>query len=78
MPLGQSQAFSLSERILTTVPRMFDAEEIFCAGDAIGPNSACHGDSGGPVFKYVDSSASNPYYQLVANLLYILLNFFSH
>ena len=51
MPLGQSQAFSLSERILTTVPRMFDAEEIFCAGDAIGPNSARHGDSVGSLLN---------------------------
>ncbi len=56
---------SLSEKIVTTVPRMFDGEEIFCAGDSRDPNSACRGDSGGPVFKYVASSSPNPHYQLV-------------
>jgi len=49
------------------VPKMFDDEEVFCAGDSIDTNSACNGDSGGPVFKFVSSIDRNSHYQLVGN-----------
>ncbi len=58
---------TLSEKIQSLVPKMFDDEEVFCAGDSIDTNSACNGDSGGPVFKFVSSIDRNSHYQLVGN-----------
>ena len=43
---------------------MFDGEEVFCAGESSSSNSACYGDSGGPVLKYV-TDLNTPHYQLV-------------
>ncbi len=63
------------EAIQILVPQMFDKEEVFCAGDSIDSNSACFGDSGGPVIKFVASTNRNPYFQLVGNIQLFCSNF---